>query len=575
MSFARFAAISVAVSLLSSTIAGAAGPVRSFKHGFWTGGAYTDDRTGAFTHCSAGVAYDSGINLFVLVTGEYRWWLGFINPKWSFTPNAKQPIRLRLDDGVAFDRLATIPSGQLLLVPLPDSSRLIDAFRRGSELALEAEGKSFIFRLNDTPAVMDRLTSCVKTSLALKKKAPPPLSPSAAASSTTLASSPTPVSSAASAPASGSKAGPVEAGQSAWPTPSRPASAASGPAFASGVGPPTASNPAASRTSQAQPAAAADGSRAPGPVPLQPAENTAALLSPSGESVTAAAESPSSLPAEDAPSSSEKGAPAVGFAPRSERAAQTSPATLQAKLNEPATPSAVAAARPGASAVPSPSGEPAAASSEFTATPPAATKEANAAANIDQTPSAPPPLAFTALPPTAPAPMAAVPPVRPESLGTTAVEEVRLAADFLSRARLADARLVVADKPPALSDFTAVWRSEDAAGAVKIIPPGPDVSAIGIASNLIAVDPQLCKGDFTAARFRSDVGSGVVFTAILSCSDANQQRVTEYFITPRHQGGFAVFAVIHSKSAGEAPGFDRRNIDILSRAAIEAAAHEG
>lgn len=169
----------------------------------------------------------------------------------------------------------------------------------------------------------------------------------------------------------------------------------------------------------------------------------------------------------------------------------------------------------------------------------------------------------------------AVPPLGPESLGTTAIEEVRLATDFLSRARLTDAHLVVADKPPALSDFAAVWRSEDAAGAVKIIPPGPDVSAIGIASNLIAVDPQVCKGDFTAARFRSDVGNSAVFTAILSCSDANQQRVTEYFITPRHQGGFAVFAVIHSKSAGEMPGFDRQKIDILSRAAIEAAGHEG
>ena len=206
MAFPRLAVMTVAVSLLWSTIAGAAGPVRPFKHGFWTGGAYTDDRTGAFTHCSAGVAYDSGINLFVLVTGEYRWWLGFINPKWSFTPNEKEPIRLLLDNGAAFNRLATIPSGQLLLVPLPDSSRLIDAFRRGSELALEAEGKSFVFKLNDTPAVMDRLTSCVQTSLALKEKTSPLASASSPASRSAAASS----SPSAAAPASESKGGPAQ-----------------------------------------------------------------------------------------------------------------------------------------------------------------------------------------------------------------------------------------------------------------------------------------------------------------------------------------------------------------------------
>ncbi len=302
MSFARFAAITVAVSLLWSTIAGATGPVRPFKHGFWSGGAYTDDRTGAFTHCSAGVAYDSGVNLFVLVTGEYRWWLGFINPKWSFTPNAREPIRLLLDNATAFNRLATIPSGQLLLVPLPDSSRLIDAFRRGSELALEAEGKSFVFRLNDTPAVMDRLTNCVQTSLALKEKTLPPVSQSAAASSS------------AAAPALEPKVGPVEPRQSAAPGPS-------GPASANASRPSAASSTAAGGASEARPAVAADGSRSSvaGEPQLAPAEKAAASSASPGKSVTAAADSPSSLAAEDAtPSSRERRAggtpcPAIGW----------------------------------------------------------------------------------------------------------------------------------------------------------------------------------------------------------------------------------------------------------------------
>jgi hypothetical protein len=157
------------------------------------------------------------------------------------------------------------------------------------------------------------------------------------------------------------------------------------------------------------------------------------------------------------------------------------------------------------------------------------------------------------------------------AFSATALEEVRLAADFVTKARLPDARLVVADKPPALADFNAVWRSEGGAGAVKIIPPGRDVSGIGIASDLIAVDPQLCKGDFSAARFRTDFENRVVFSAVLSCSDASEDRVTEYFVTPRHRGGFVVFAVIRSTAAGDRTGFDWQKINLLSRAAIEAA----
>ncbi|MGC2524432.1 MAG: hypothetical protein WA417_17645, partial [Stellaceae bacterium] len=155
MSFTRLAAVVAAGSVLWCATAGASGPLRPFKHGFWSGGAYVDERSGAFTHCSAGVAYDSGINLFVLVTGGYRWWLGLINSKWQLTPTARAAIKLALDDGPPFDGRASIPNGQLLLVSLPDSSKLLAAFRRSSKLALDAEGQTYSFKLDGTPAVMD------------------------------------------------------------------------------------------------------------------------------------------------------------------------------------------------------------------------------------------------------------------------------------------------------------------------------------------------------------------------------------------------------------------------------------
>ena len=59
------------------------------------GGAYIDDRTGSFSHCSAGVVYDSGINLFVVSTEAYGWWFGFTSPHWSLTPSASIPVELQ------------------------------------------------------------------------------------------------------------------------------------------------------------------------------------------------------------------------------------------------------------------------------------------------------------------------------------------------------------------------------------------------------------------------------------------------------------------------------------------------
>ena len=152
------------------------------------------------------------------------------------------------------------------------------------------------------------------------------------------------------------------------------------------------------------------------------------------------------------------------------------------------------------------------------------------------------------------------------------LDEVRLARDFLTAAQLPDAHLVVTDKPAALANFTAVWRAADTAGAVKIIRSDQQVSGISIASNLIAVDPQMCKGDFTSARSRADFGNAVVFSAVLSCAEADARRTAEYFITPRGKGEFVVFAVVGSSAAGASARFDRQRIDMFTRAAVRAAA---
>ena len=90
MSLTRFAAVAVAASVLWGATAGAGGPLHPFKHGFWSGGAYIDDRTGNFTHCSAGVAYDSGINLFVLVVGQYHWWSALLILNGRLHPTLKR-----------------------------------------------------------------------------------------------------------------------------------------------------------------------------------------------------------------------------------------------------------------------------------------------------------------------------------------------------------------------------------------------------------------------------------------------------------------------------------------------------
>ena len=70
--------------------------------------------------------------------------------------------------------------------------------------------------------------------------------------------------------------------------------------------------------------------------------------------------------------------------------------------------------------------------------------------------------------------------------------------------------------------------------------PGRDVTGIAIASDLISIDPKLCKGNFAAARSSDLVDGDVVFRAALSCEEGQNDRTAQYFVTPRRRGGFMV-----------------------------------
>jgi hypothetical protein len=152
----------------------------------------------------------------------------------------------------------------------------------------------------------------------------------------------------------------------------------------------------------------------------------------------------------------------------------------------------------------------------------------------------------------------------------TEFEEIKLAQNFLLAAGLPNARLIDTGKPAALASFTAVWRSDDAAGAVKIISPGRDVSGASIASDLISIDPQVCKGNFNAARSSEVVDGAVVFRAALSCVEGEDDRTAQYFVTPRQRGGFVVFAIIGNHTTGGGIP-NRLDSDLLGRAALQAA----
>src|ERR1700743_3330284 len=90
-----FAAVFVQIAVNSSVHA--KGPFGLIHVGAWKGGAFTDDNTGAFSHCAATTTYASGIILVVGQNASNAWLLSFASPTFHITKGSTVPIDVTFD----------------------------------------------------------------------------------------------------------------------------------------------------------------------------------------------------------------------------------------------------------------------------------------------------------------------------------------------------------------------------------------------------------------------------------------------------------------------------------------------
>lgn len=139
--------------------------VNPFKVGAWQAGAYINDDTRAFVHCSAFVPYRSGILFYVAVDRQYNWRLGFSNNAWRLREGETIPVALTFD-GEGPVRVTAVARGQsFVTIEMPSNSALIRAFRAAHQMDAFASGERYSFRLDGTARLLPALARCVRDQL--------------------------------------------------------------------------------------------------------------------------------------------------------------------------------------------------------------------------------------------------------------------------------------------------------------------------------------------------------------------------------------------------------------------------
>ena len=153
---ARAMAVGVLLFLLPTAVQ-AAGPTRVFPFGLWSGGAYTEDQTGAFSRCAAYVPNNSGVVTVVTVDRSFDWSLRFVDPGWALTPKAQIPIQLHFDGGPASGAVGTALTPTMVEVPMPNT------FRNSLQMSAQVQGQPFLSNLNFMSRLMFLLANCAAT----------------------------------------------------------------------------------------------------------------------------------------------------------------------------------------------------------------------------------------------------------------------------------------------------------------------------------------------------------------------------------------------------------------------------
>jgi hypothetical protein len=158
-----FARVLATVVLAASTaLPLQARTIESYNVSGWRIGAYSNDRTGQFNHCSASVPYQNGVLLIFSIGWDYKWSMGLANPQWRLPRGSQHNLTYAIDAGAQVPAYGRAVLETLLEVELVDTRDLFERFRRGVRLNVQALGQRYVFNLANSSAALAATLDCTK-----------------------------------------------------------------------------------------------------------------------------------------------------------------------------------------------------------------------------------------------------------------------------------------------------------------------------------------------------------------------------------------------------------------------------
>lgn len=135
-------------------------PGSFFAYGNWSGGAFVDAATGAFSHCAVSASYLSGDNLIFSITRDGVIGVGVASPSLNLQPGSSFPVSIVVDRRRPYYGTAFATSDKQAAVFIEELDAALDAFRRGFTLTVEGVSMVGQYDLTGTFHALERMTRC-------------------------------------------------------------------------------------------------------------------------------------------------------------------------------------------------------------------------------------------------------------------------------------------------------------------------------------------------------------------------------------------------------------------------------
>jgi S1-C subfamily serine protease len=145
-------------ALLSIPSAYAAGPFGTIHVGNWNGGAYTNDTTGAFSHCAAGAGYQN-VSLTIGQNANRSWLIGFFNPSWNLPEGQSFQLTVTFDGQSHFQVFGNSIQGKLISAVLPDPA--LNVLRKSHLMVVTDNQHAVSFELPMVGKLLPMIATCV------------------------------------------------------------------------------------------------------------------------------------------------------------------------------------------------------------------------------------------------------------------------------------------------------------------------------------------------------------------------------------------------------------------------------